>query len=314
MAIRYFFSGASGIRASVLPEVAAVLQHRLLSMHETFKGNTKVWCEISHNKDCALKEIMLDSGAFTAFTKGKKVHLDDLIRIYDDTMRRINPKIKIWLINLDVIPGSPGKVAEPKEIQAALDESDKNYKILKKKYGPIVLPVYHQTESIDRLKEVASMNDYIGMGFRMDFAEKYRVKHAEDSLAFAHSLKLKVHGLATTGYSMLSRTNFDSVDSASWLYAAAMGKVLVISEKRTIMVLPISAQSPLQKDLRGHYNSLTPEEQQYCLKRFKAGKCTLEQLQNDLSYRILFTAKELTEWLQEKKVSKIRSDGSLFGL
>lgn len=309
--MKYFFSGASGIRASVLPEVAAVLRWRLLSMHDTFKGNTRVWCEITHHKDCALEEIMLDSGAFTAFTKGKTVLLDDLIRTYDDVLRKINKKIQVWLINLDVILPPNATQAQ---IDFAITESDKNYVILRKRYGDRVLPVFHKTDPGYRLREILAMSDYVGFGFDQQSAEKFRIAHAEESLAVAKSLGKRVHGLATTGYSMLRRTNFDSVDSASWLYAAAMGKVLMITESGEITVLPISAQSPLQKDYRGHFASLPEEEQQRALKKIKAAGITLEQLQNDLSYRILFVAKELTEWLERRKASKTQSDGSLFGL
>jgi hypothetical protein len=309
--LKFFFSGASGIRASVLPEVAAVLKWRLLSMHDSFKGNTKVWTAISHHPDCAMEECMLDSGAFTAYTKGKKVILDDLMRVYDDTMSKLHPKVQVWLINLDVVIDERWTKAE---VDAALAQGDKNYKILKKRYGERVLPVFHAGEGEARLREIASMNDYIAAGFNQRLPEKFRIAQAEGVLPIAHALKKQVHGLATTGYSMLSRTNFDSVDSASWLYAAAMGKVLMITEKGTIAPLTISAQSPIQKDYRAHYNSLPAEEQQYILKRLKAAKVTLEQVQNDLSYRILFTAKELTEWLERRQRAVPRSSGSLFGL
>jgi hypothetical protein len=130
----------------------------------------------------------------------------------------------------------------------------------------------------------------------------------------AHSLGKECHGLATTGYDMLRRTNFESVDSASWLYAAAMGSVLMVNERAGISVLPVSSQSPKQKDYRGHYASLPGDEQQYALRRMKAAGVTPEQLANDLSYRILFTAKEMVEWLKIKPRSVERSDGSLFGL
>lgn len=316
MSVKYFLSGASGIRANVLPEVAALIDYRLLSMHDSFKGNTRVWCDISHHPQCGMKEVMLDSGAFTAFMKGKPVTLDKLIAVYDDTMRKLNPKLQVWLINLDVIPGEAGtgKPATPKQIEEAVAASDVNYKILKKRYGARVLPVYHQTEGEARLMQVASMNDYIAMGFRQDFAEEHRVQHAQEALAAVASLGKRVHGLATTGYKMLSRAPFDSVDSATWLYIAAMGGVMYIDDEGDVTSIAISSSSPRQTELRAHYNSLTPEEQALITKHMNDAGVTIEQLQSDLSYRILFNAHQMREWLTDFKRPQAAVEQGLFAL
>jgi len=314
MSVKYFLSGASGIRAEVLPEVAALIDYRLLSMHKAFKGNTKVWSEISHHPKSGMKEVMLDSGAFTAFTKGHKVTLEDLIAVYDDTLRKLNPKLQVWLINLDVIPGEPGRVAEPKEIEAALAASDANYKILKKRYGSRVLPVYHQTEGEARLRAVASMNDYIALGFRQDFAESHRVAHAEEALALLEPLGVRTHGLATTGYNMLSRAPFDSVDSATWLYIAAMGGISFVDDIGDMTSIAVSSSSPRQRELRQHYMSLDPTEQQLIQKHAANAGCTMEQLAGDLSYRILFNAHQMREWLRDFKRPKVVPERGLFSI
>lgn len=312
--VKYFLSGASGIRAAVLPEVAALVDYRLLSMHKAFKGNTKVWCEISNHPKSAMKEVMLDSGAFTAFMKGDQVTLDGLIASYDDTLRRLNPKLQVWMINLDVIPGTPGKVAEPAEIQSALDESDRNFKLLRKRYGARVLPVYHQTEGERRLRQVASMSDFISLSFRQDFAESDRIRHAEEALSIVKPMGKKVHGLATTGYKMLSRTNFDTVDSATWLYVAAMGGVMFIDSRGEIASTAVSSSSPRQSEIRGHYNSLHPDEQKLIRSRSADAGVSIEQLSTDLSYRILFNAHQLREWLRAHKTPVIVAETGLFPL
>lgn len=312
--IKYFLSGASGIRASVLPDVAALIDYRLLSMHKAFKGNTRVWCEVSNHPKCAMKEVMLDSGAFTAFMKGHKLTVEDLIAVYDDTIRKMNPKIQVWLINLDVIPGAPGRATTPKEMIDALDGSDKNFKILKKRYGDRVLPVFHQTEGDARLREVAKMSDYIGLGFRQDFAEGDRIKYAEEVLSILQPMGKMTHGLATTGYKMLSRTAFDSVDSATWLYIAAMGGVMYINDRGDIDSTAVSSSSPRQSELRQHFRTVEEPERQLMLARFKDAGCTLAQVESDLSYRILFNAHQMREWLSAYKRPKVVTEGSLFPL
>lgn len=318
--IKYFLSGASGIRSDLLPDVAALIDYRLLSMHKGFKGNTRVWCDVSHHERCGMREVMLDSGAFTAFTKGHEVVMSELIASYDDTIRKLNPKLKVWLINLDVIPGTMrnGMLVD---LSQALDESEKNYRVLKKRYGSRVIPVYHRTEGESQLMEVAALNDYIGIGFGPKTSEEYRVQHAEEVLSILEPMGKKVHGLATTGYRMLDRAPFDSVDSATWLYIAAMGGVMYIDDAGSISNLAISASSPKQREQRQHYNTLSSDEQALILSRLKDAGVTLEQVQGkageslgDLSYRILFNAHQMREWLRAYKRPKVQADKGLFSI
>lgn len=310
--IKYFFSGASGIRSEMLPDVAALIDYRLLSMHEAFKGNTRVWCDISNHPKSGMKEVMLDSGAFTAFMKGRKVALEDLIYVYNDTLRKLNPKLEKWLINLDVIPGAPGRVATPEETVQALEESDANFKILRARFGARVLPVFHQTEGIERLKEVASQGDYIALGFRQDFAESHRIAYAEEVLHYLEPLGKITHGLATTGYEMLRRTNFDSVDSATWLYVAAMGGITYRDQTDSLRNIAISESSPRQRELRQHFRSLSEFEQEYIVERLDKAGLKLPQVESVLSYRILFNAYEMTEWLRAYRSSPPRPEKGLF--
>lgn len=312
--MKYFLSGASGIRAHLVPDVAAFIEYRLLSMHKAFKGNTKVWCEVSHHKKSGMKEVMLDSGAFTAFTKGHKVTLEDLIATYDDTLSKLNPKLTVWLINLDVIPGEYGRIASPKEIEAALDASDLNFKRLRKRYGERVLPVFHQTESTARLKEIVAMAPFIGAGFRQDFSEEHRIRTAEEVLEYAHSKGVLVHGLATTGYKMLKRAPFDTVDSASWLYTAAMGGVHFIDQAGDLADIPVSNQSPMQRDARAHYKTLSAEEQAWIRAQVESAGATIEQVESDLSYRILVNAHQMREWLKSYKRPQALPTRGLFDL
>ena len=316
MNLKYFMSGASGIRAEVMPAVASLIKYRLLSMHRSFKGNTKVWCAISHHKDSAMREVMLDSGAFTAFTKGQVVTLDELTAQYDEVIRIINPKLQLWFINLDVIPGAYGRIASPTEIDQALEASDKNYKALRKRYGSRVLPVYHQTEGIQRLRTIARMNDFVAFGFRQDFAEQDRIGHAEETLAEARRIRpgVRVHGLATTGYKMLKRTSFDTVDSASWLYSAAMGGILYIGSDLTIADVSISNESPQQRVPRGHFNNFTKDEREHIVDQIEKAGATLAQVQSDLSYRILVNAYTMREWVAAWQPPKLKPNIGLFPL
>lgn len=215
-----------------------------------------------------------------------------------------------------MIPGEFGRAPTPQEIADALDQSDINYKILKKRYGSRVLPVFHQTEGISRLRAVLAQNDYVGLSFRQDFAELDRVAYAEEVLAECRTKSVRTHGLATTGLRMLRRTAFDSADSASWLYKAAMGYIFHIDQQGSMGTIAVSSSSPKQSVPGGHFVSMAEPEKQFILGRVEEAGVTMEQLANDLSYRILFNAFELREWLEHhyRPPKKIAVEKGLFAI
>lgn len=314
--LRYFLSGSTGALLDLLPRIAECIDFRLLSMHKSFKSNTKEWTAITHHPKCGIKEVMLDSGAFTAFVQGKQLAVSDLIAVYEDTIPKISKKVKhIWLINLDVIAGAYGRQSTQQEMDDALTRSDVNFRILKKRFGDRVLPVYHQTEPFSRLQEVVKQAPFIGMGFRQDFSEEFRIRVAEQALQYAHSKGVAVHGLATTGYRMLSRAPFDSVDSATWLYTATMGSVFFVDESGTkLITLGASKENPGQKDHRGHYLSVTKEERTLIDRRAKEAGLTMDQVSSHRAYRILFNAHQLREWLRIYQRPAITAEKGLFSL
>lgn len=312
--LRFFLSGASGIDADILPRVAAVTDCRLLSMHARSRSNARLWFSLTHHEQSAMKEIMLDSGAFTAFTLGDKVELDDLVAMYTEALSKINKRCQVWLINLDVIPGEYGRVSTAQEIADALTQSDANFRKLRKRFGSRVLPVFHQTESEARLHDVVAMNDFVAMGFRQDFAEEHRIRCAEEALTYAHSRGVLVHGLATTGARMLARAPFDTVDSASWTMAAAMGNVSYIDESGKLAGIPVSLESPAQRLVRGHYNTLTPDEQRWIDARMRDAGSSIEAVQRSLSHRLLVNAHQLREWVRAMPRPALRSQPGLFPL
>lgn len=336
--MKYFLGGASGIRDFLMPEVASYIDYRLLSIHDSFKNNTKKWCEVSHHPKSAMKEVMLDSGAFTAFMRGYQTTLEQVTAAYDGVIKNINPKIHLWFINLDVIPGAierkdkagnvvqEAKFASPSELAEALEKSDDNFRYLRKRYGDRVLPVYHQTEGTKRLQHVMGMSQYIALGFRQDFSEEARIKNAQEVLfevRLTHP-EVRMHGLATTGYDMLCRAAFDTVDSASWLYCAAMGGILTdalttAKDSRTphlkqLIDLSISDRSPNRRIPKGHFENITPQEQEAVLARLEPLGITLEQLRTDLSYRILANAFQMREWMREYSAPRMVVEEGFFAL
>jgi len=257
-------------------------------------------------------EVMLDSGAFTAWTKGEEIEVEELIRTYGTVLDKWGHlATKCWLINLDKIPGSPGRTAGPEEMDEAIRISDVNYERLVKEFGDVVLPVFHQGESSARLAEVAAMGDYINVSPRNDMGERLRVKWAKE----VHSKLppgVRTHGLAATGLPMMQDVPWHSVDSASWIMVASYGHVWWPG---TMQLVSCSDDSPTRYEAGKHYTTMA-EPQQKAFEAFaeKYGM-TMDELRSDFTHRMIWNRLVQSEIYRDipAEVSKPLQDG-LFDL
>ena len=184
------------------------------------------------------RAILLDSGAFTAWNKGEVTTVDDVKRKYSKFIDMAGDTFEeIWGINLDVIPGEKGRDPTLDELKRATEVSDINFEILVKEFGDIILPVYHQGESVERLREnvaqVDGKSNYICISPRNDLAEGYRVKwsrdaHAELTRNYPH---IMTHGLATTGNKMVRTVPWYSGDSAAWVQHGGYGMIDIFHDE-----------------------------------------------------------------------------------
>lgn len=160
------------------------------------------------------RRIMLDSGAFTDWNKGRSSAVSDVVRSYQDFLDHAGDLFdEVFLINLDAIPD----VDASDDVKAAkIKESDENFAVLKAAFpNNRVLPVFHQGEAISRLDEVVAMADeYVCLSPNNKEPEK-----AREMWTLFHNLAAQdtnCHGLATTGNGMMRVSGLYSGDSTSW--------------------------------------------------------------------------------------------------
>lgn len=184
------------------------------------------------------KAILLDSGAFTAWNKGEETTVDDVRRKYSAFIEKAGDLFdEIWGINLDVIPGEKGRDPTPDELTRAVEVSDINFEILVKEFGDIILPVYHQGESVERLAECVAQVDgksnYICVSPRNDLAENQRVNWSRDAHAELRGKwpHIMTHGLATTGNRMVRTVPWYSGDSAAWVQHGGYGMIDIFHDE-----------------------------------------------------------------------------------
>lgn len=194
------------------------------------------------------RRIMLDSGAFTAWNKpaGRRVEvsIDDLIPAYEQFLRDGDGLFdEVWLVNLDVIPGAPGRTPTTDEVARATAYSDANLKQLRREFGNKVLPVFHQGEGQERLLEVIDQaQGYLCLSPTNGIPEEKRWKWATLARCALSDLDCDVHthGLATTGNDMIRHATLYSGDSEAWQKHAGYGKVDLPDSETIIAESPVT--------------------------------------------------------------------------
>jgi hypothetical protein len=170
-------------------------------------------------------DLMLDSGAFSVWTMGERVDLDEYIAYalaYHDDMDG-----RLFVINLDVIPGTPGGRApstrqRTKAVKAGMANADRM-----RDAGLKVMEVYHLHEPIrvlDRLIERRQPGELIGLGglagrgdgnLKVEFCDAafrrvYRLAEGWQGI-------VPLHGLGISPDAPLARKYpWWSIDSSSW--------------------------------------------------------------------------------------------------
>ncbi len=307
--MNYYFSGSEAVRGENRDRIIEACPHRLLSCHGAYVKIAREWVRDTGQQT----EIMLDSGAFTAWSKGEEVLLGDLIEVYAEFIENHEHHVKaIWLINLDKIPGSPGRTAGAEELDEAIKISDDNFEVLQKQFGARVLPVFHQNEPLARLREVESMSDYICVSPRNDLPEGNRVEWSAE----VHGLlgaNTRTHGLATTGAAMMSRVPWFSVDSATWVIAGGLGGVLVLINGK-LRSISISQESPAKKDINKHYDTMSVNEQQVVEHRIKRLGFTVEDARVNHEVRKVVNMLETIEFVETQQPVNSHYQEGLFDL
>jgi hypothetical protein len=295
--IRLFFSGTPSMTVDQKAIMGTHITRRLNSCHGDYIREALIWGKIISSHESTIEEWMLDSGAFTAWSRGDVVSLDHVMRCYDRAMETMTRSdVKVWLINLDVIPGRRGVDPTPAEIAAATRQSDINFEILHKRYGDIVLPVFHQGEPESRLREVLQQTRYIGVSPRNDLPEHLRVRWSDQ----VHQLMGdgRSHGLAATGAIMTKQVPWWSVDSASWLYSAAMGSIDILVGQK-LLTVAISDQNPQRKERGKHFDTLPEQHQQLIVDAAASMNIDMRALITTANARVLFCGIMNQRWADQ---------------
>lgn len=202
--------------------------------------------------------IIVDSGAFSAWNKGREIDIDEYIEFAHDCIQQGERHNKnVHVVNLDVIPGKVGemkglsliKPQTRRKIDRAAQQGFDNMMHMKQA-GITPIHVFHQHEDFKWLDKMLEHTDYIGISPANDLSTKARRIWMDKVFTYLNKkgANVKTHGFAVTSIKDLKQFPWTSCDSATWVFLAAYGEVMfpVQGFKGTILsntdynVIPIS--------------------------------------------------------------------------
>ena len=224
-----YFAGSSHNKAS---EWINELQLNRLFSQEL--NRTEIARMVEMKKSGQYKgKIFIDSGAFTAHTKGIKLDVDEYIQYLNSITEYVD-----CFAQVDCIPGVFGKPKTDEQLAAAPKLSWDNYLYMrpKLKQPDKLIPVYHQGEQIKWLRNMLEWVDseghhvpYIGISPANDKSQKEKdafVHMCFDEIKKSSNPNVKTHAFGMTNLSTLTRYPFTSADSTSWALTAVNGGIM----------------------------------------------------------------------------------------
>ena len=226
--INIFFAGA-GFDYDLPYDVG--VRKRLLSWHANSKDDIQQFVDAQTGGRESFG--IVDSGAFTVWNKGGVINVHEYIK----KIIELFPYFDV-AANLDVIPGKKGMAASEYTsaiTHKAAQDGWHNYLIIEEELNEAgidakerVMPIYHQGESMDWLKEMVDYGcQYIGISPSNDYATPQRQHWLDDVFDYFRSLSNmpRTHGYAVTSPRLMGQYPWFSVDSASWVQQGGYGTV-----------------------------------------------------------------------------------------
>lgn len=161
-----------------------------------------------------VSNVLIDSGAFSAFTLGKEINLNNYI---DVCLKDYHGKV--WqYIQLD-------KVRNP-------EVTHKNLKIMVDR-GLQPMPVFTMNDDYSIIPEMVSINPYLCVAGGVKSSDNYIFRRYQQVNKVSEG-KAKIHGLGFLRFPALYQLPLYSGDSSSFMSGAMWGKIYLYTRKRGV--------------------------------------------------------------------------------
>lgn len=234
--------------------------------------------------------LFLDSGAFSAFSKGVDININEYISFIKENKEYIEV-----YANLDVIG----------DAEATL----KNQRIMEKK-GLNPLPCFHYGDDIKYLKLYMQENDYIALGGMVPISSKNLILWLDEIFSYICDNKgipkVKVHGFGLTSFDLMFRYPWYSVDSTSWVMTGRFGGILVPKFRNNKYIyneppwkITVSNQSSDVREQGKHISTFAPIEQDIIINYLKLKEIKLGKSEYRKEDRKNYKLKKRERWAGE---------------
>lgn len=263
--------------------------------------------------------LILDSGAFSAWTKQININIDEYINFCLEHLSYID-----FIVNLDVIPGSPGKKdlpAEERERSAVIGWQNYEYMLERGIPKEKLIHIFHQGEKFSWLEKIANAMPYIGLSPANDRTTSEKMQWLDECMKYVCDENgmpiVKWHGFAVTSLKLMRRYPWYSVDSTSWVMTSRMGSIYVPKYKNGKFIyeedcwkICLSSRSPSKEDPGKHFNTLPVDVQSKILeylseKGYKIGESEFKTVgvkKYELEKNERWFGKELSDGTREVEI------------
>ena len=290
MAFDLYFAGSQSKVADVLIE-----EHNLLRLL-SYLNDKK---HLSNRREKGLKTFV-DSGAYSAHTKGAEVDVDTYIEYLNEHDEHIS-----ICAQLDKIPGVFGQPKSPEDLAQAPEDTWQNYLYMypKMKSPEKLLPIFHQGEDFKHLHRMLNHEpkiQYMGISPANDLPTKSKEKWITECfkiIAASKNPNIKTHAFGMTSLWVLNRHPFTSADSTSWIMTGANGGIM--SEFGVLNVSDNGKKNPK------HVSNLPKPVLEKLKLHVESKGFTLEDLGSDYKARICFNIMYLKDWADNYKYEPV---------
>lgn len=274
-------------------------QHKMLYDWLAKNNGCKLFSQLKERKDIAYwntlnsGKLFIDSGAYTVYTKGTEVDVDEYINYVND----IDEHLTIFA-QVDKIPGVYGEIKTKEQVLEAPELSWKNYLYMREKVKSPdkLLPIFHRREDWKHLKRMLETTfegkyiPYIGLAATTDSSTKEKEEWFEECfriISKSSNPHVKTHAFGMTSLKLLEKYPFTSADSTSWIMIGANGNILTPYGLVTV--------SNSQSHLKNHISN-TAVAEKMLQKYLQSIGLELELVKTDYRYRMLANLIYLKRW------------------
>lgn len=262
------------------------------------RSNIMKWIERLKETPNHQVKLFIDSGAFSAWTKGKVIDVDEYISFINT-----NKEYLTICASVDHIPGKPrtSQIASAEEVAEGAAKTWENFIYMREKMDDVdkLLYTFHAGEPWEFLERALSYRDNRGpinyiafgglVGKNKDVIQGFLEK-AFRIVKESSNPNVKIHAFGMTRLNFLEEFNFTSADSTSWLQTANFGSITIGSKN-----IVLSDRKLLSDDNIINKNPALLEEVTNIAR--KRG-FELNELAENSDKRLLFNVITFYEWAQ----------------